>query len=238
MGVGVLVLAVAGERDLRRMGNMGSRLTLTRIDLWIGVFALAGGLPLTAGFFSMQGILEVTLRSESLPGLIGLHFLVLGTFALTSFYLVRMIYLSLYGNTRLPAEVRWEAIEDPVPRILWPMGALAGLAIAGSLIGLPQIWSDLLFSGEVQESDSLKNFISGVVAQTESFARGSSEQWSVVGQATAVTWLGVIPAVWLYLLRPDWNDRIALTVSRLRGFSASTRVRAPAHFSNQSTAFS
>jgi len=218
MGVGVVVLAVAGERDLRRMGNIGSRLTLTRIDLWIGVFALAGGLPLTAGFFSMQGILEVTLRAESFPGLAGLHFLVLGTFALTSFYLVRMLYLSLYGNTRLPPEVRWEAIEDPVPRILWPMGALAGLAIAGSLIGLPQIWSDLLFSGEVQDSDSLKNFISGVVAGTESFVREPAEQWSAVGQATGVTWLGVIPAVWLYLLRPDWNDRIALTVSRLRAF--------------------
>jgi hypothetical protein len=98
------------------------------------------------------------------------------------------------------------------------MGALAGLAIAGSLIGLPQIWSDLLFSGEVQDSDSLKNFISGVVAGTESLGREPADQWSAVGQATGVTWLGVIPAVWLYLLRPDWNDRIALTVSRLRAF--------------------
>ena len=223
MGVGVIVLAVAGERDLRRMGNIGSRLTLTRIDLWVGVFALAGGLPLTAGFFSMQGILEATLRAETITGGVFLQILILMTFALTSFYLIRMIFLSLYGNTRLPPKVKWEAIEDPPPRILWPMGVLAGLTIAGSLIGLPQIWSDLLFSGEVQDSNSLKNFIARVVAGTESLERESARQWAAVGQVAAASWLGAIPAIWLYLIRPDWNDRIARSWSRFRAFTMQMR---------------
>ena len=224
MGVGVIVLAVAGERDLRRMGNIGSRLTLTRIDLWIGVFALAGGLPLTAGFFSMQGVLESTLRTEAVPGMVLLQILTLATFALTSFYLLRMIFLSLYGNTRLAAEVKWEAIEDPPPRILWPMGLLAGLTIGGSLIGLPQIWSDLLFSGEVQDSNSLENFISGVVPGTQALTRESTQQWAAVGQAVGVTWLGAIPAITLYLIRPDWNDRISRAWSRFRAFASQWSV--------------
>lgn len=224
MGVGVIVLAVAGERDMRRMGNLGSRLTLTRIDLWIGIFALAGGLPLTAGFFSMQGVLEAVLRTEAVPGTTFLQILALATFALTSFYLLRMIFLSLYGNTRLAPEVKWEAIEDPPPRILWPMGLLAGLTIGGSLIGLPQIWSDLLFSGEVQDSNSLENFISGVVPGAETLVREPAQQWAAVGEAVSATWLGAIPAVTLYLVRPDWNDRLSRAWSRLRAFASQWSI--------------
>ncbi len=215
MAAGVVVLAVAGEHDMRRMGNIGSRLTLTRIDLWIGAFALAGGVPLTAGFFSMQGVFESVLRVESLPGLSIIHALILLTFALTSFYILRLIYLSLYGTTRLPSAVKWEAIEDPAPRILWPMGIMAGLSIAGSVIALPQIWSDLLFSGEVQDSNSLQNFLSGVLSDGDRISREPADQWSLVGQSTLVTWLGAMSAFWLYILRPNWRVRAESVRDRL-----------------------
>ncbi|MFP6640289.1 MAG: proton-conducting transporter membrane subunit [Myxococcota bacterium] len=228
MAVGVVVLAVAGERDMRRMGNLGSRLTLTRVDLWIGVFALAGGLPLTAGFFSLHEVLEATVRAEGLSGRGGLYGLGLATLSLTSFYIVRLMYLSLYGNTRLPPHVQREAIQDPEPRILWPMGIMAGLAILGSVIGLPQIWSDLLFSGGVRDANSLQNFLGGVVAGNSPPLRDSSAQWSLVGQATLMTWLGAVPAAWLYLLRPEWNDRLSAMVARTR---VRFRIRQPAFVS-------
>ena len=174
----------------------------------IGVFALAGGLPLTAGFFSIEETLEATVRAETLVGGSWLYAIGLVTLSLTSFYLVRLVCLSLYGQNRLSAHVHWEEIQDPEPRILWPMGIMAALAMVGSVIGFPQIWADLLFGGEVQNANSLENFLEGVVASSEALPRDAAAQWSLVGQATLMSWLGAVPAVALYLVRPDLHQRL------------------------------
>lgn len=202
MAAGVVVVAVKGELDLTRMGNLGSRLTLTRIGFWIGAFSLAGGLPLTAGFFSIQQVVIATRAAD--PGLAyGLIYPgVLLTLALTAFYIVRLILLSLYGDTRLPSDVHWDEVEDPEPGILWAMGGLAALSILGAVIGFPQFWADFFFDGDIERSNSLHYFLAAGVDPGPETTLDAGQTWAVSGWTVLMTVLGFAAAILGYAVRP------------------------------------
>jgi NADH-quinone oxidoreductase subunit L len=203
MAAGVIILALKGEEDMRFMGNLGSRLTLTRIALWIGLFSLAGGLPLTAGFYCTQQIVVAARGAD--PGFAyGLIYpVVLITVALTTFYVCRLIYLTLYGDTRLPPHLHWDEVEDPEPTLLWLMGILSILSILGAVIGFPQFWADFLFAGEIENSNSLQYFLSGVVSNDEGPALEIGQLWAAGGWAFLMTLLGGGAAILFYSMRPD-----------------------------------
>ena len=202
MAAGVVVVAIKGEHDMTRMGNLGSRLTLTRIGFWIGAFSLAGGLPLTAGFFSIQQVVIATRAAD--PGLAhGLIYPgVLFTLALTAFYIVRLILLSLYGETRLPSHVHWDEVEDPEPPILWAMGSLASLSILGAVIGFPQFWADFFFNGDIERSNSLHYFLASGVDPAPETPLDAAQTWAVSGSTVLMTVLGFSAAILGYAVRP------------------------------------
>jgi NADH-quinone oxidoreductase subunit L len=202
MAGGVIILALKGENDMRRMGNLGSRLTLTRIAFWIGLFSLAGGLPLTAGFYCMQQIAVAARGAESGFAYDLIYPAVLVTVALTTFYVSRFIYLTLYGDTRLPPHLHWDEVEDPEPTILWLMGILSTLSILGAVIGFPQFWADFFFAGEIENSNSLHYFLSGVVSNREGPALEIGQVWAASGWTFLMTLLGGGAAILFYSVRP------------------------------------
>jgi len=202
MAAGVIVLAVKGERDMRRMGSLGSRLSSTRISVLIGAFSLAGGLPLTAGFFSIQQIAVAARGGDPGAGSVILYPVVLFTLGLTAFYTFRLVFLALYGKTHLPSNVQRDEVEDPAPVILWLMGILATLSITGAVIGFPQFWADFFFGGEIEQSNSLRYFLSGVVSNLSEMPLDPSRSWGVAGWTLAMTLLGLGAGIVGYAVRP------------------------------------
>ena len=212
----VVVLALRGEQDLRRMGSLGERLTLTRIAFFIGGLSLAGGLPITAGFFSAQQIAVAAHGSGAGPGYDLLYPLVLVALGLTTFYIGRLIYLALYGETNLPSPVHRDDVEDPKPVILWVMGIFATLSVLGSLIGFPQFWADFFFAGDIENSNSLHYFLSGIVSHREETPAQVEQAWSVAGWVEVMALLGLSAVLLGHAVSPSPFSALARWAAKLR----------------------
>ncbi len=135
LGAGSVIHAMSDEQDMRRMGGIWRQLPITYAVMWIGSLALAG-LPIFAGYYSKDLILEAAFASDS--AFAGYAFwLGIGAALLTAFYSWRLLFMTFHGKPRAPAEVMAHVHESPrimtVPLILLAIGAtfsgLAGLAM-------------------------------------------------------------------------------------------------------------
>jgi NADH-quinone oxidoreductase subunit L len=136
LGSGSVMHAMGGVIDVRKFGGLRRVLPVTHVTFLIGCCALAG-LPIFAGFWSKDQILDVLLEaSEKGPShasLYGLVFLVaLLTTLMTAFYTFRAYFLTFWGETVVPPAAGHHAHESPrvmlVPLVVLSVGALlAGL---------------------------------------------------------------------------------------------------------------
>ncbi len=143
LAAGIIIHALAGEQDMRRMGGLGRVLPYTRTVFVIGALALVG-IPPLSGFFSKDAVIAATLTK----GTYGYCLFVVclaGSF-LTGLYTFRMFWI-VFGGERsgfaeehlhLPANGR----EGPVS-MLWPVGVLAVLSAIGGLLQWTQLWHPL-----------------------------------------------------------------------------------------------
>src|SRR6185437_1468914 len=103
--------ALSGEQDLRHMGGLRKVIPLTYAMMWIGSLALAG-IPIFAGFFSKDAILEAAFESGTTAGMIAF---VAGMTAavLTAFYSWRLLFMAFHGKPRASHEAMHHAHESP-----------------------------------------------------------------------------------------------------------------------------
>jgi NADH-quinone oxidoreductase subunit L len=99
LGSGSVIHAMAGEQDMRKMGDLKRYMPVTFMTMMIGTLAIAGIFPL-AGFFSKDEILfRAFLTNKMIWG-----FGVL-TALMTAFYMYRLMSLTFFGTYRGAA---WE----------------------------------------------------------------------------------------------------------------------------------
>ncbi len=133
MGAGCVILLLADERDIFRMGGMARRAPAVFWSFLAGALCLAGA-PLTGGFFSKDGIL-ITAFARGTPYYQALWGIGLFAAFLTALYTFRLVYLVFAG------EARTEPERDPLPKkMIWTLFPLAVAALAGGLLNLPRIW--------------------------------------------------------------------------------------------------
>jgi NADH-quinone oxidoreductase subunit L len=92
LGAGVVIHALGGEQDVRRMGGLGSALPKTKWLMWIGTVALIGFWPL-----SKDAILASDLQKGGTTATIVWVGGLLGAF-LTGIYATRLMRLTFYGE--------------------------------------------------------------------------------------------------------------------------------------------
>ena len=94
LGSGAVIYACHHEQNIWKMGGLKGKMPITTITFFIGTLALCG-FPLTAGFFSKEGILEAALHTNK--ALFSIAALVA---CLTTFYMFRLFFIAFLGKNR------------------------------------------------------------------------------------------------------------------------------------------
>jgi NADH-quinone oxidoreductase subunit L len=139
MAAGVVIHALSGEQDIRKMGGLARELPWTWRAFLIGTLSLAA-IPPFAGFFSKDAILAHALAAGPL-GIVLFVFGLVGSF-LTAVYAFRLLFVVFLGEQSDYARghLHKERFEGPLA-MMWPVGVLAVLSVVGGLIQVPGGWS-------------------------------------------------------------------------------------------------
>jgi NADH-quinone oxidoreductase subunit L len=131
LGSGSVIHAMSGEQDMRKMGGLWNKIPITYALMWIGSLALAG-VPIFAGYYSKDMILEVAFASGSGVGLYA-FWMGIAAALLTAFYSWRLLFMTFHGKPRADHHVMEHVHESP-QIMLVPLYVLAvGAVFAGWL---------------------------------------------------------------------------------------------------------
>jgi NADH-quinone oxidoreductase subunit L len=142
LAAGIVIHALAGEQDIRKMGGLRDALPRTYVFMLIGSLALAGIFPF-AGFWSKDSILASALAS----GTYGIVLFVAGMIGafLTGLYTFRMIFLVWRGD-RSPyvREHLHDTSHGEAPFSMYAaVAVLAVLSVIGGWVQIAGIWHPL-----------------------------------------------------------------------------------------------
>jgi NADH-quinone oxidoreductase subunit L len=135
LAAGIVIHALAGEQDVRRMGGLGKALPHTRLAFLVGSLALVG-IPPLAGFFSKDAIIDATLTKGAF-GYCLFALCIAGAF-LTGLYAFRLYFLVFYGEK---SEFAQEHLHGPHGRLEGPLSmvwTVTVLAVFSAFAGLLQ----------------------------------------------------------------------------------------------------
>jgi NADH-quinone oxidoreductase subunit L len=209
---GAVIHCLEGERDIRRMGGLNSRLVLTHLMVVVGVLS-------PAAFLSREQAIATVFAAQYVPGSLALYSLSLVAALLVSWSLSRYLIGVFWGSIRTPLGFRDE-FSDPRLGLMLPMYGLALLSVLGVALNPAQIWGDLL-PGGVEGSDSLGRFLSGVLPAGAGDAIEAGLRWQLVAGVLLAMVLGFGITYLLYIRFPSTriklNERLAPVQRMLAG---------------------
>jgi NADH-quinone oxidoreductase subunit L len=195
MAAGLVIHALSGEQDIRRMGGLARELPWTYRAFLVGALALAA-IPPFAGFFSKDAILSSLVDQGSL-GWILWGAGITGAF-LTGLYTFRLVFIVFFGEQTPYARehLHRERFEGPLA-MMWPVGVLAVLATVAGFLQVPGQWHLV--------DDWLEPVVESVPE-----ASGTLALFSILASLAAAT--GGIAVAWALYRRP--GDRPAAIRAR------------------------
>ena len=143
LAAGIVIHALSGEQDMRKMGGLRAFLPRTWLAMLVGALALSG-IPPMAGFFSKDSILAAALDAGTYGQLLFAAGLA-GAF-LTGLYTFRMMFLVFGGDVSPYAR---EHIHTPETGGEGPfsmtstVAVLAGLSVLGGWLQFAGLWHPL-----------------------------------------------------------------------------------------------
>jgi NADH-quinone oxidoreductase subunit L len=182
---GSVMHSLGGEQDMFKMGGLRKHLPITYATMLIATLAISA-IPPFSGFFSKDQILEAAYNSNhTFLWLLGII-----TAAMTSFYMFRLIFLTFHGDSRVDPEKAHHIHESP-PVMTIPLMVLAGLAIVGGLVGLPE---------GVAWGDKIGSFLAPSVGEFVPTVHGSYAM--LTGVSLGLAGLGILLAWYFYIKAP------------------------------------
>jgi NADH-quinone oxidoreductase subunit L len=186
MAAGVVIHALSGEQDIRRMGGLARELPWTYRAFLVGALALAA-IPPFAGFFSKDAILASAANAGTL-GWILWGAGIVGAF-LTGLYTFRLLFIVFFGEVSAFARehLHKERFEGPLA-MMWPVAVLTVLSVVGGLLQIPGVWH------------AVDTWIEPVVESIPEAGGGVAVLSALVALAAA---LGGIAVAWALYRRPS-----------------------------------
>ena len=188
MAAGIVIHALAGEQDMRKMGGLRHFLPRTYWAFLVGALALAG-VPPFAGFFSKDSILAAALAHGWYGQILWVAGMI-GTF-LTGLYTFRMLFMSFWGEPSPFVREHFHALRRDVVGVSLavPVGVLTLLAAFGGWLQFAGIWtpvSDWLepVAPALVDASSLQEAASSVIAVALGIA-GIGVAWWIYGARRA-----------------------------------------------------
>ena len=144
LAAGIIIHALTGEQDIRRMGGLGKALPHTQRAFLIGALALVG-IPPFAGFFSKDGVVESTLARGRLVRLLLFAATIAGA-VLTGIYTFRLFFI-VFGGER--SEFAQEHLHKPEGKLegpfsmVWTVTSSTVLSVVGGWIQFTPFWDPI-----------------------------------------------------------------------------------------------
>lgn len=211
MGAGSVMHALAGELDMRKMGDLRKHMPHTYRTFLIGTLAIAG-IPPLAGFFSKDEILYKAFSAESTVwemGGVTLWAIGLTAALITAFYMFRAVFMTFYGKSRVDDHVAKHLHESPAV-MTTPLWILAILSIIGGWVGIPWIeslnlfpqWLEPIMKGKVVVSQLTGGIPAHAVHHSLSF------ELMLALVSVIVAAIGIFFAYKLYVKNPELPERL------------------------------
>jgi NADH-quinone oxidoreductase subunit L len=140
MAAGIVIHALSGEQDIRKMRGIGELMPWTKWAFLAGSLALVG-VPPFAGFFSKDPIIAASLHA-SWYGVIFWVVALAGTF-LTGLYTFRLYFIVFAGKAAPGVVPHLEDGREGPRTMLVPVGILAVLAVIGGWIQFAPFWTPI-----------------------------------------------------------------------------------------------
>jgi NADH-quinone oxidoreductase subunit L len=196
LGSGSVIHGMHDEQDMRRMGGLFPKMKVTGTLMWIGSLALAG-VPLFAGFFSKDIILESAFAAHTGMGLYA-FWAGIAAALMTAFYSWRLLFLTFHGKTRADDHT-FEGVHESPPVMIAPLVVLAlGAIFAGYL------------AKEFFVGDGMADFWGGSILMLGHIIEDAHHAPDWVAQLpTVMAAIGIAGAWIMYMLRPSWPGKLA-----------------------------
>jgi len=185
LGAGIVIHALAGEQDIRKMGGLRHLMPKTWWAMLIGGLALAG-IPPLSGFFAKDSILASSLARGDWYGYLLFAVGVAGAF-LTGLYTFRMLFVVFGGEqSAYVQEHPPHAHGDRVAQ--WSMGLTVGVLAVLSAVG-----------GWIQYADRWTPVTNWLEPVAKSLVEASGKQETLASVlAVGLGALGIGVAWWIY----------------------------------------
>jgi NADH-quinone oxidoreductase subunit L len=201
LAAGSVMHAMSGELDMRKMGALKSKLPRTHMTYLFGTLAIAGIIPF-AGFFSKDEILYYAFQRH-----VGFWIIGAAGAVMTSFYMFRSVFMTFYGESRVPHDVAHHVHESP-PIMTVPLMILAGLSLVGGLVGIPIIEGLNVFGDFLKEVfQPAQKFLATAHAAASS-GHSVAEELALMGVSLAIAVAGLLLARWMYVTDPSVPDKV------------------------------
>jgi len=193
LGAGIVIHALDGEQDVRRMGGLGTALPKTKWMMWIGTVALIGFWP-----FSKDDVLAAALQKGGttadlvwVGGIVGAFF--------TGIYATRLMRLTFYGERSQFATEHLHSGHGEAPWVMfWTVALLAaGTLLVGFLeigYGISNTFFEWLGSAAptIEPTDTRDLVTTGIA-------------WAVGGGGGYLTWRAYADPALLDRLKRPWG---------------------------------
>jgi NADH-quinone oxidoreductase subunit L len=201
LGSGSVIHAMHEEQDIRKMGGLRKYLPITHFTFLLGWLAIIG-MPPFAGFFSKDEILWMAFHSPR--GHILFWVMGFAGALMTAFYMTRLMALTFWGKSRVPASVHPH--ESP-PTMTIPLIALAILSVVGGWVGIPHVIGSIL-PGEPH--NFLEHWLEPVIKTVPGLAEAeSSQEWMLMGASVLFAGCSALLAYSFYTKHLDKPAQIA-----------------------------
>jgi NADH-quinone oxidoreductase subunit L len=193
LGSGSVIHALSGEQDMRNMGALRKKIPTTAWTFLVATIAISG-IPPLAGFVSKDAILAASFDAR--PVLWGVGIVTAG---MTAFYMFRLVFMTFFGESRVPHDVEHHIHESPSSMTV-PLMILAVLSVVGGWIGWPEALGG---------SDRFAHFLDPVIARHAEVVAAAPEatqfstEIALMIVSVLVGLIGISLAWYLYLRKPS-----------------------------------